>query len=172
MANHRFEFAHVGRDDGGTPVALEINALGIDDHWLAGCARQCHHVGGAAQRAFGIVRQNDRVDQWQLRFVCLQKLVGVPLRKMILKVKPYELLLARNNAQLGDGFAAHHFLQMRVYVSLGQQLLHLCGGGVVADQAHQAGLHAKRRCVGSHIAGPAEPHFLFVDMNHRYRCFR
>ena len=91
---------------------------------------------------------------------------------MVFEIQPYELLLARNNAQLGDGFAARYFLQIRVYVSLGQQLLHLCGGGVIADQAHQAGLHAKRRRVGRHIARPAETHFFFVDMYHRHRCLR
>ena len=50
---------------------------------------------------------------------------GIPLWEMVFEIQSDELLLARNDAQLGDGFAAGHFLQMRVYVPLIEHLLHL-----------------------------------------------
>ena len=114
MPDHGFEFTHVRGDQGGAPVAFKVGAFGVDDDRLAGCACQLDHVSGATQSAFGIVRQNHGIYMRQLRLVGLQKRIRLPLGKMVFKIQTNQLLLARNNAQLGDGFAAFDGLQMRI----------------------------------------------------------
>ena len=118
MPDHRLELGQVGCNQGRATIALEVRALGVHDHRLAGGARRLHQIGRATQHTLGIIGQDHRIDIRQARSkIGLQRL-SIPVGKVIFKIQTNQLLMARQDAQLGNRPAARHALQLAGHTAL------------------------------------------------------
>ena len=172
LARHRFELREVGRQQGCAAIALEIGAFRVDQHRNAGFARQLDHGLHARQRAFGIIRQHQRADIAQRLANTLVQRLRINAFESFFEIEADQLLVTRQDAQLGDGWVGRNRNEVALHVHVRQRLTQGTRRIVNAGQAHQTRMRAQRGYVHRHVCRAAWTLFNGVDLNYRHRRFR
>ncbi len=131
-AGHLAEFAAVRRQQRGAGVFAVVVALGVDQHRLAGLARQLDHLADVSQAAFAVVGQNHHIMTAQDLLILFQLARQDLMAGRVLEIKTDQLLLPCHHAQLDGGGDARIALQRGGNAVRRQQTLQRGGGFVVA----------------------------------------
>jgi hypothetical protein len=161
-ADHGLELGQVGLDDGGAAVAGKVGALRVHHHRHApgpGQGDQGRHVG---EGALGVVGQHQHVDALQVGGQGIAPPGGVAGVETLLEIQADQLLVARDDPQLGDRRRVGKALEGAIDAPGGQTLAEQAAGLVVAHQADDPRPGAQGGGVEGHVAGAAGAHFVVL----------
>ncbi len=167
-----FELGQIGRQQGRAPIAVELAALGVDQHRLAGGAGQLDAAPRPRASAFLIVGQHHDVGFRQMGGEALLQRARFEAGEAVLEIQPQQLLVAAQHPQLGD----------RRLAGLPDQL-------AVGAQSLQLGFQHRRRFIGAghaqhpdltaeggdvdrHVGRAAGAFLYLLDLDHRHGRFR
>jgi len=173
-AHHLTQLRAVRRDDRRTAIARIVVALRIDQHALLRAARELDHLPDVRHAALAVIGEQDQVALRQ-RGAILRELRGEHLaRGGALEIKPHELLLAADDAQLFGRADRAVAVEVGLDAALLEQACELASGLVVADHRGRARARAKRGAVVRDVRRAAEPQVFLglVDQHHRHRRLR
>ena len=156
-------------------VALPVAALGINQHRHALRPGRGDHGLDVDQRAFVIVRTDERVGFGQRGFDASDQRVAIedgPGGERLLEIQPDQLLIAAHHAQFGHGRAIRADHERGRDAGLAEQLAHRGAGVVVADHADERGAHAGAHEIERYVGSTAQAPLLVIDPHHRHGRFR
>ncbi len=167
--HHGLELGQVGRYQGGTGIAAEIAALGVHQHRGAGGTGPLDPGQRVGQGPLAVVREHHQPVCRQLCLELLQQAFLVVIGKAVLEVEPDELLVAADDAQLGDGGKTGVAVEMALDPGLGESLAQLLRHGILAGDAHQSHPATERTQVVRHVARATGASLLATHVHHGNR---
>jgi len=169
VADHGLELGQVGLDDGGAAVTGKVGALRVHHHRHPpgpGQGDQGRHIG---EGALGVVGQHQYVDALQVGGQGIGHPRGVAGVETLLEIQADELLVARDDPQLGDRRRVGKALEGTIDPPGGQTLAEQTAGLVVPHQANDPRPGAQGGGIEGHVAGTTGTHFVVLHLHHRHR---
>ncbi|MND95865.1 hypothetical protein D3C80_881310 [compost metagenome] len=169
LAHHGLEFGHVGGQQGGAAILLEIRPLGIHQHRDAGGAGAGNHARHVVQGALAVVGEDHHVGPWQRLLHLAHQQAGVHVVEGLFEIEAQQLLVAGQHPQLGDGRVVGQTNE----ITGDLDPCHLAGQGIggliLTGQPEQHGLGTQGGGVQGHVGGATRALFDVLDLDHGHR---
>ena len=169
LAHHSLEFGHVGGQQGGTAILLEVGPLGVDQHRNTGGTGALDHAGHVVESTLAVVGKDHHVAIRQRLLHLAHQQGGIDGVEGLFKVQTQQLLVAGQHPQLGNSREVGQTNEITGHLDASHLASQRIGRFILTGQAKQHGMSAKGGGVEGHVGCATGTLLNVFNLDHGHR---